>query len=97
MAINFQDHSFVFHRVGGHAVYFEIANQDRTDATYHYFGYVSTSGSWIIQRFHMIGSAVIYEYAGGQARTTYDALWDASGVYIGELTFRTIDQVKNNV
>ena len=93
MAIQVQDPGYILHKVGGHTVVFEAANQDLTDATYQYFGYISAEGSWIVQRFHIISSAVIYEYFAGKTRTVYDALWNANGVYIGGLTFTTFDQI----
>jgi len=68
------DFRFVFHNVGGHSVSFEAANQDLTDSTYQYFGFVSSFGSWLIMRFHIIGAAIIYEYFAGQNRVDYDAL-----------------------
>ena len=87
------DFRFILHGVGGHSVTFEAANQDLTNATYQYFGFVSSFGSWLVQRFHIIGSAVIYEYFAGKTRTDYDALWDANGVYVGGLTFTTFDLI----
>ncbi len=95
MAIRLQDSGFMLHKVGGHDVFFEAANQDTTDATYQYFGYIAPNGAWIIQRFHIIASAIIYEYSAGKTRTDYDALWNAFGVYIGVLTFTTFDNLKS--
>jgi len=93
----YYDNRFIFHKAGGHEVYFEAANQDATDVTYQYFGFVASSGAWLIQRQHVIGSAIIWEYAAGQDRTTYDACWDANGLYIGTLTFTTFDQLPDNL
>ena len=94
MPINYQDHNYIFHTVGGHNVCFEASNQDTTDATYQYFGYISPSGSWIVQRFHIITSVIIYEYYAGTTRTDYDALWNSTtGIYEGTLTFVTFDQI----
>jgi hypothetical protein len=88
------DFNFVLHDTGGHNVSFEAANQDLTDATYQYFGFVSSFGSWLVMRFHIIGSTIIYEYFAGKTRTTYDALWNGTtGRYIGTLTFTTFDQI----
>ena len=95
--MQFQDNKYILHKVGGHLVVFEAANQDTTNATYQYFGYISPFGSWIVQRFHIIGSAIIYEYAAGKTRTDYDGYWNASGVYIGSLTFTTFDQITDNL
>lgn len=88
------DYKFILHNVGGHEVAFEAANQDLTDATFQYFGFISSFGSWIVMRFHIIGAAIIYEYASGKTRTTYDALWNpVTGVYVGALVFTTFDQL----
>lgn len=87
------DYRYVLHDVGGHSVTFEAANQDLTDDTFQYFGFISSFGSWIVQRFHIIGSAVIYEYAAGKKREDYDALWNAAGIYVGTLIFTTFDKV----
>jgi hypothetical protein len=87
------DFHFVLHDVGGHNVSFEAANQDLSSATYQYFGFVSSFGSWIVMRFHIIGSAIIYEYFAGKSRTAYDALWDTNGLYVGGLVFTTFDQI----
>ena len=62
-----------------------------------YFGYIASSGAWIIQRFYIIGSAIIYEYAAGKDRTDYDAYWDINGVYIGTLSFTTFDQLGDDL
>jgi len=94
MAITLHDQTFVLHSTGNEDVIFEAANQDTTDATYQYFGYISSSGSWLVQRFEIIASAVIYTYFAGQTRTDYDALWDANGIYVGSLTFTTFDQIR---
>lgn len=97
MAIKVFDNTFIFHKVGGHDIYFEASNQDLTDTTYQYFGYISSFGSWIIQRFHIIASAVIYEYIAGKTRTDYDSYWDTNGIYTASLTFTTFDQIKDSL
>lgn len=63
------------------------ANQDLSNATYQYYGFLKQSGAWVIQRFQIISSAIIYTYARGNSFTTYDANWDANGLYVGTLTF----------
>lgn len=97
MPINLDDYRFIFHTVGGHNVLFEIANQDNTDATDMYYGYIAASGAWIIQKAHVIGSTRIYTYAAGQTRTDYDALWTpATGRFTDStpsLEFTTFDQL----
>lgn len=98
MAINYQDNKRIFHRYGDQNVIFEASNQDTSDTEYQYFGYISSSGSWIIQRFHIQeeGSTIIYEYSAGQTRTDYDAHWGADGLYAAgdpALEFTTFDQI----
>jgi len=98
MAITVHDYKFIFHKVGGQDVYFEASNQDTTDSTYNYFGYISSSGSWIIQRFEIIASTIIYAYAAGQTRTDYDGYWNSTtGRYIGSLTFATFDAIEDSL
>jgi len=88
------DFNFTLHGVGGHNVNFEAANQDLTDATYQYFGFIASCGAWLVMRFHIIGSTIIYEYFAGKIRTTYDALWNGTtGRYVGTLTFTTFDLI----
>lgn len=97
MPINLYDYRFIFHKVGGHNVLFEISNQDNTDSTDMYYGYVAESGAWIIQKAHIVGSTKKYTYAAGQTRTDYDALWNAvTGIFTDStpaLTFSTFDQI----
>lgn len=95
--MNFQDNRYLLHNSGGQTMVFEASNQDLTDSTYQYFGYISAFGSWIVQRFHIIGDAIIYGYFAGQTRTVYDALWDADGKYVGGLTFTTYDQIAEDL
>ena len=96
MSIKFHDSDRIFHTVGEDNVVFEASNQDLSDSTYQYFGYISVSGSWIIQRFKISGSTIIYSYFGGQTRTDYDALWNADGTLKATgiaLTFTTYDKI----
>lgn len=101
MAINLLDHRFIFHKVGGYNVIFEIANQDNTDSTDMYYGYVAESGAWIIQKSHTIGSTKTYTYGAGKTRTDYDALWNSTtGRFTDStpaLTFATFDQLGDNL
>src|SRR3990167_6410062 len=76
MPITLSDHRFIFHKVGGNNVIFEIANQDTTDATDMYYGYVAASGAWIIQKSHTIGSTRKYTYASGKDSEDYDDYWN---------------------
>jgi len=89
------DYRFVLHDVGGHSVTFEAANQDLTDPIYQYYGFISSFGSWLVIRFkiNVAGTTIVYSYYAGKTRTTYDALWNAAGVYIGALVFTTFDQL----
>jgi hypothetical protein len=90
----FYDPAFVYSGKKKNFLDVEAANQDTTDATYQYFGFVSPrTGAWIIQRFKSIGSTVQYHYAQGRLRATYDAAWNTStGRYQDNFTFTTIDQ-----
>ena len=91
------DNTFALHDSGGNEVFFEASNQDLADATHQYFGYISSFGSWLVQRFHIQGDTVIYEYSAGKTRTDYDALWNAAGTYIGGLTFTTFDRIADSL
>jgi len=91
--IQYHDPARFYHKEGENAVVFEASHQDNTDATYHYYGYISANGTWIVQRFHFQGSTIIYLYFGGQTIATYNALWNAAGVYIGSLTFVRYDKI----
>jgi len=91
MGLQFRDTQFVLHRKGREDTILEAANQDLTDSTYQYFGYMNTEGFWVVQRFHIVGSAIVYEYAAGQSATVYAALWNGSGIYVGALTFYPIN------
>lgn len=95
MAIQVHDPNIIYHKKGGEVVVFVEANQDTTDATYQYFGYINSEGNgWLIQRFHTIALAVIYEYAAGRSITDYLTHWDAFGIFVaGGLTFSRIDQL----
>lgn len=98
MAIKIHDHTFSLHDFGGNEVSLEISNEDTTDATFQYYGYLSSFGSWIIQRFEIIGSAILYRYSVGKTRTDYDAHWDEFGVFVsGGLAFTTFDAIKDNL
>ena len=93
--MNILDYKFVLHTVGGHDLAFEAANQDLTDSTYQYFGFISSFGSWVVMRFNIIGSTIIYTYNAGKTRSDYDAFWNGTtGRYIpGSETFTTFDQI----
>ena len=94
------DNTFIFHKSGGHPISFEASNQDLTDSTFQYFGYISSTGSWIIQRFHIIASTIIYEYAAGRSRKNYDVHWNTTTgrfVEAPTLTFDTFDVIGDNL
>ena len=101
MPITVHDYRFIFHKVGGQNVVFEISNQDHTDSTYMYFGYIAESGAWIIQRSQTIGSTKQWRYAAGKTRTDYDALWtEGSGRFtdsVPSLGFDTFDTLGDNL
>jgi len=89
------DYKMVFHNVGGNDVAFEIANEDNTDASPQYYGYVSSFGSWIIQKMIIINSTRQYTYVAGKTRNDYDTHWNAvSGLFVlGALAFTTFDRL----
>ena len=100
MPIKVQDHKYVFHRVGGHDVHFEVANQDTTATDFQFFGFISDSGSWIILRFEIIASTIQYKYIAGPTRADYDRYWnETTGRYATPaipttpLTYVTFDQI----
>lgn len=66
---------------------YAASHQDTTSASFQYFGFVNASGGWFIQRFHIVASAILYEYARGTTVTSYQANWDANGLYVGSLSF----------
>jgi hypothetical protein len=92
--LQFYDPTFVYKGKKDNTLECEPSNQDLTDSTYQYFGYVNPrTGAWIIQRFHIIASAIIYEYSQGRIVSHYVSCWNgATGRYIGALTFYRIDQ-----
>ena len=66
--ITFNDYKFIYHKVGGLDVKFEPSDEDRTSSDYHYYGYLHSSGSWIIQRFDFtVTNVVTTRYAAGQS------------------------------
>lgn len=70
------DYKFVYHKVGGQDVHFEPSDEDTTGATYQYYGFLSSSGSWLILRFDLTVTDVInYRYAVGQS--AYSTAWTA--------------------
>jgi len=65
-----RDYQYVYHKVGDHQVLFEIANEDLA-ADPQYYGYLSETGSWVIQK-RVIATGV-YTYCIGQSN--YAASW----------------------
>lgn len=96
--ITIHDHKLQFHKVGSYPVNFEASNQDTSGTQFQYFGFISSFGSWIIMQFNIQTNTIIYGYRGGQTRTDYDALWNATGSYIGASdVFDTFDQLGANL
>lgn len=60
---------------------FEASDQDQSNATYYYFGFLTQDGNWIIQRFDMSSSNIIlYRYAtvnNNTGFTKYSDAWTA--------------------
>lgn len=43
---------------------FEASDQDQNNASYYYFGFLTTDGNWIIQRFdNTVSNVISYRYA----------------------------------
>ena len=98
MPLKVSDYGFILHTHGGHEVVFEIANEDNTSAVTQYYGYLSSYGSWIIQKSTVIADTNQYTYAAGKTGTDYTACWNVTtGVYEGSATFTTFDQIKDNL
>lgn len=95
------DYRMRFHRAGGIDLTFEIAHEDNTSAETQYYGYVSSFGSWIIQKCTVIASTRQYTYAAGQARSDYDDHWSAvTGQFVAgdpALEFTTFDQLGDDL
>ena len=96
--LQFYDPDFVYKGKKDNTLECEPSNQDLTDSSMYYCGFVSPrTGAWIIQRIQLIGDTFQHRYAAGRSRSDYDAHWNEStGRYVvgsPELTFTTIDQV----
>ena len=91
------DFNFRFHNKGGHEVSFEATNQDTTDSATQFFGFISSFGSWLIMRFSISGSTIVYEYIAGQTRADYDNYWHTSTKRYqspaSPLTYVTFDKI----
>jgi len=71
-----QDWNFTWHKKGEQDVHFEPSDEDRTNATYNYYGYLSAGGAWIIMRWDKsVTDTATYRYAAGQ--DGYAAAWTA--------------------
>lgn len=67
------DYRYIFHKVGDHSIVYEPSDQDTSDATYHYYGFLSIDGSWIIQRFEIGAGTIEYRYSAGTSN--YAVAW----------------------
>jgi hypothetical protein len=66
MAIQRVDYQFIYHKVGGHEVIFEISDEDLAGDP-QYFGYLSANGAWLIQERNVASGT--YRYAMGLGST----------------------------
>jgi len=74
MGPSIYDFNFIFHKHGGNRIDFEPSDEDTADATYKYYGYLSSQGAWLIMRFDLTTpNIVLYRYAAG--KTGYAANW----------------------
>ncbi len=73
---------------------FEVSDQDTSDATYQYFGYLTQDSQWVIQRFDLsVANAIAYRYAtitNNTGYSTYAAAYTARA----SLTYGYFDSVK---
>ncbi len=70
------DWRHIYGQVGGQYAQFEASDQDTTGTSYHYFGFETSNGAWIIQRFDFTTAGVIsYRYSGGQTHAGYLVGW----------------------
>lgn len=60
---------------------FEASDQDTSDATYQYFGFLTQDSNWVIQMFDLsVPNVINYRYAtmkNNAAYATYAAAWTA--------------------
>ena len=90
MAISIADFRFIYHTVGGNEARFEISDQDTSDATYQYFGYLHSEAAWIIQRFEIVGSVISYRYVTG--KSDYATNWAAKETW-AEATWKYFNEI----
>ena len=66
----------IYGKVGDAYAQFEASDQDTIGADYQYFGYETSDGAWIIQRFDLTVAGVInYRYSGGTTHAGYLVAW----------------------
>ena len=75
IGMQLNDFHYIYHKVGGHSVHFEISDEKAKagDATILYYGYLAESGAWIIMENDTDEGT--YRYAIGQS--LYAANWTA--------------------
>jgi len=74
MALQKTDNNFIYHKIGGNEVIFEISDEDESGNPL-YYGYLSENGSWIIQQHNTTTGA--YRYKMGQS--DYATNWTGRG------------------
>lgn len=74
MAIKRRDYQYQYHKVGDHQVIFEISDEDLAGDP-QYFGYLSETGSWMIQERNIASGT--YRYAIGTTPAYKTALTGA--------------------
>ncbi len=74
MAFEFFDPSFAMHTQGGHVVYLQASDYERV-GDYDYHGFVSDTGTWMIQRIKTDRKEIRYVF--GQSE--YSAAWSDKG------------------
>lgn len=75
IGIQLKDFHFVFHKVGGSVIHFELSDDlaKAGDATIHYYGYLAENGAWIIMENDTDEGT--YRYVAGAS--LYAANWTA--------------------
>jgi hypothetical protein len=80
MPIQRIDSDFVYHKIGGLEVRFEISDEDLSSDAVQYFGYLSETGAYIIQqrtvatgayRYNMGASGYVDAWTNRASTTTY--------------------------
>lgn len=71
---------------------FEASDQDTSNATYYYFGFLTQDSNWVIQRFdNSVSNVINYRYATVKNNAGYD-LYVSAWVARSSLTYDYFDK-----